>query len=206
MKKTIVVMPVANEEKTMEQLLDRLLELPQFLVLFVLFFADIIQKKDPSVCEKKAGMPAFAAVVTAFVLLSIVTRLQCEEFEGDKAYYQELTAQWAGDYEEIPERSVVIFSDLDFRSSYYRPDVVSGDIRPEYTWEQLKEIYYGSDFLCIKKEYAKAMLEAGIYEETVSSRLREALETEEGTDPASGSKKLQDDKEYAIISLRFEDK
>ena len=28
MKKTIVVMPVANEESTMEQLLDRLLALP----------------------------------------------------------------------------------------------------------------------------------------------------------------------------------
>lgn len=177
---------------SMDSFYFRFFEPASFLICLGLFGALL-----PYV-RKKAGMPAFAAVVTVFVLLSIVARVQCEEFDGEKAYYQELTAQWAGDYEEIPERSVVIFSDLDFRSSYYRPDVVSGDIRPEYTWEQLKEIYYGSDFLCIKKEYARTMLEAGIYEETVSSRLREALESE--------SNKLQDDKEYAIISLRFEDK
>lgn len=178
---------------SMDSFYFRFFEPASFLICLGLFGALL-----PYV-RKKAGMSAFAVMVTAFVLLSITTRVQCEEFDEKKAYYQELTAQWAGDYEEIPEKSVVIFSDMDFRSSYYRPDVVSGDIRPEYTWEQLKEIYYGSDFLCIKKEYVRTMLESGIYEETVSSKLREALENTEGN-------KLQDDKEYAIISLRFEGK
>ena len=139
-------------------------------------------------------MPYLAALVTVFVMLSIATRLQCEELQEEHAYYHELTAQWDEVYAEIPEKSVVIFSDLDFRSSYYRADVIGGDIRPEYTFEQVKEMYAGSDYLCIKKEYAEAMLESGEYETTMAAKLEEAVEE---------SNKLQDNKEYAIINLRF---
>ena len=52
-------------------------------------------------------------------------------------------------------------------------------------------MYYGSDYLCIKKENAQIMLESGEYEPTMAAKMEEAL------------KKLQDNQEYAIISLRF---
>ena len=173
---------------SMDSFYFRFFEPASFLICLGLFGALL-----PYV-RKKAGMPYLAALVTVFVMLSIATRLQCEELQEEHAYYHELTAQWDEVYAEIPEKSVVIFSDLDFRSSYYRADVIGGDIRPEYTFEQVKEMYAGSDYLCIKKEYAEAMLESGEYETTMAAKLEEAVEE---------SNKLQDNKEYAIINLRF---
>lgn len=152
--------------------------------------------------RKKAGMPYLQALIAVFMLLSMATMIQNEELDGEKAYYHELTAQWEKAYEEIPERSVVIFSDLDFRSSYYRPDVIGGELRPEYTFEQIKEMYAGSNYLCIKKEYVHTMLESGEYESTTAAELQKALY---GSDQ-NISKKLQDNMEYAIINLRFSDK
>ena len=152
--------------------------------------------------RKKAGMPYLQTVIAVFMVLSMATMIQNEELDGEQAYYHELTAQWDSVYEEIPEKSVVIFSDLDFRSSYYRPDVIGGELRPEHTFEQIKEMYAGSDYLCIKKEYVQTMLESGEYELTTVEKLQEALDATE----QNISKKLQDNMEYAIINLRFAEK
>ena len=173
---------------SMDSFYFRFFEPASFLICLGLFGALL------SYVRNKAWIAYLAALITVFVLLSIGTRIQCEELRDKNAYYHELTAQWDKAYAEIPEKSVVIFSDLDFRSSYYRPDVIGGDIRPEYTFEQLKEMYYGSDYLCIKKEYVQTMLESGVYEPTVAAKLQEALEE---------VNKLQDNKEYAIINLHF---
>ncbi len=139
----------------------------------------------------KAGVPALACLVTTFLVLSMVTMVQTNALDSDNAYYHDLCKQWDTAYEEIPEKSVVIFSDLDFRSSYYRPDVIGGEIRPENTFEDVCAIYYGSDYLCIKRENIEAMLESGAYEPTMAAKMEEAV------------KKLQDNQEYAIINLRF---
>lgn len=172
---------------SMDSFYFRFFEPASFLICLGLFGALLPYVK------KKAGMPYFAVLVTTFIMLSITTRIQEEDWNVQNAYYHELTAQWDKAYAEIPEKSVVIFSDLDFRSSYYRPDVIGGDLRPEYTFDQVKQMYAGSDYLCIKKEYVKTMLESGEYDESVAVKLQDAMRD---------ANKLQDNKEYAIISLR----
>lgn len=142
----------------------------------------------------KKGTYYFAAFMSALMILSMGTRLQNDEFAKEDAYYHTLTAQWDELYKEIPQKSVVIFSDLDFRSSYYRPDVIGGEIRPEQSFEEICQIYDGSDYLCIKKADAEIMLESGEYEPTMAAKLSEAV------------KELQDNQEYAIILLHFADK
>lgn len=141
--------------------------------------------------KEKVGMKILATLVTSFLLLSMATMIQTDALDAKDAYYSDLCRQWDGAYEEIPEKSVVIFSDLDFRSSYYRPDVIGGEIRPENTFEDICRIYYGSDYLCIKRDNVEIMLESGEYEPTMAAKMEEAL------------KKLQDNEEYAIINLHF---
>lgn len=102
----------------------------------------------------------------------------------------QLTGQWEESYEEIPERSVVIFNDIDFRSSYYRPDVVEGTISPADTFEGVKETYYGSEYLCIRREFAEVMLESGEYEESVARELEAGLDV------------MGDREEFLVIGLR----
>ena len=58
-------------------------------------------------------------------------------------------------------------------------------------------MYQGSDYLCIKTDFAMAMLESGEYEESMAAKLKEALEAS----VQDTSKKLQDNAEYAIIRL-----
>lgn len=141
--------------------------------------------------RNRVGIPAMATLITVFMLLSMATLVQTEALNGNKAYYNDLCAQWDDAYKEIPKKSVVIFSDLDFRSSYYRPDVIGGEIRPENSFADIQAMYYGSEYLCIKHENAEIMLESGEYEPTMAAKMEEAV------------KKLQDNQEYAIISLRF---
>ncbi len=141
--------------------------------------------------RNKVGIPYMAGLITICLLLSIGTMIQTDVLNEDDAYYHDLCAQWDAAYEEIPEKSVVIFSDLDYRSSYYRPDVIGGEIRPENSFADIQAMYYGSDYLCIKRENAEVMLESGEYEPTMAAKMEEAV------------KKLQDNQEYAIISLRF---
>ena len=141
--------------------------------------------------RNRAGVPVAACLITVFMLLSMATLIQTEALNGNKAYYNDLCNQWDGAYEEIPEKSVVIFSDLDFRSSYYRPDVIGGEIRPENSFTDIQAMYYGSEYLCIKRENVVIMLESGEYEPTMAAKMEEAV------------KKLQDNQEYAIISLHF---
>lgn len=142
----------------------------------------------------KAYVKYFVTLVSAFLVLSMASRIQNAEFNEEDAYYHVLTAQWEDAYKEIPQKSVVIFSNLDYRSSYYRPDVIGGEIRPEQSYEEVCNIYAGSDYLCIKKSDAQLMLESGEYEATMAAKISEAV------------KELQDNQEYAIILLHFEDK
>lgn len=92
-----------------------------------------------------------------------------------KNYYDVARMEWDKAYSEIPNRSVVIFSDLDFRSEYYRPDVVKGEISSVETWDEVKTAYYGSDNLIIQREYAESMVECEEYDTTVSEVLSKAL-------------------------------
>lgn len=141
--------------------------------------------------KKKTGTRYFAVFMGLLLCLSMGNTVKNQNLKEEDAYYHDVVAQWEEDYREIPEKSVVIFSDLDYRSSYYRPDVVAGEIRPEESFSDICGKYYGSDYLCIKRDFAETMLESGAYESGMALKLEEAL------------KELQDKEEYAIISLRF---
>jgi len=139
----------------------------------------------------KKGFHFFGGAAAALVLLAAAAVFENGGMDtSGESYYARLTGQWDKAYEEIPERSVVIFNDIDFRASYYRPDVVEGTISPADTLESVKETYYGSEYLCIRREFAEAMLEGGEYRESIAGALREGL---------SG---LEDGKEFLVVDLR----
>ncbi len=138
----------------------------------------------------KTAYHYFAGVVTTIMITVMVSIVGEGGLNSANSYYQSLEQQWDRAYGEIPERSVVIFSDLDYRSTYYRPDVVEGTVTPEDELEELKSTYYGSDYLCIKAEYVQAMLESGEYRESVANVLSEGL---------TGR---QEDGEYVVVPLR----
>ena len=138
----------------------------------------------------KKGFSFFAGAVSIMVVLAVWSVFENGGMEQKESYYGQLTSQWEQAYEEIPERSVIIFNDIDFRSSYYRPDVMEGTISPSDTIQTLRDTYYGSDYLCIRAEFVRAMLESGEYEESVSGWLEEGMEN------------LEEGKAFLVLSLK----
>lgn len=129
----------------------------------------------------KKGFHYFAGMVTLLLFTAVWSIFANGGMDRSENYYMALEAQWKEAYRQIPEKSVVIFNDIDFRSSYYRPDVVEGTITPEDEFTDLQETYYGSDYLCIRAEFAEVMLESGEYQESVARKLEEGLaEKQEG--------------------------
>lgn len=128
----------------------------------------------------KKGFHFFGGAVTVLVAVAVISIFDTGGMDGADAYYLKLARQWDEAYEEIPEKSVIIFNDIDFRSSYYRPDVVEGLISPADTFEVIQKTYYGSEYLCIRREFAETMLEAGEYDESVAGRLANGIEEGEG--------------------------
>ena len=132
----------------------------------------------------------FGMAVTVVVILSVLSLQANGKLSTSDCYYDAVTRQWEEAYAEIPERSVVIFDDIDYRSVWYRPDVMDGMISPQDTIESLRETYYGSDYLCIRRSFVETMLESGEYEKQVSDWLTEGLQ------------KSEDDREYVVLELK----
>ncbi len=138
----------------------------------------------------KKGFHFFGGAMAALVVLAMASVLENGGLDvREGGYYDELTRQWQEAYEEIPEKSVVIFNDIDFRASFYRPDVVEGTVSPAETFEDVKETYYGSEYLCVRREFAEVMLESGEYEQSVASALEKGLGA------------LAEGKEFVVIEL-----
>lgn len=138
----------------------------------------------------KRGFQYFGGMVTALVIMSIITAWESQRVESRDSYYETLTRQWDKSYVEIPDKAVVIFNDIDFRSSWYRPDVIDGNITPEDTLESIKNTYYGSDYLCIRREFAQTMLEEGNYDESVRDMLQEGIQ------------KSNTENEFLVVALK----
>lgn len=130
-----------------------------------------------------------AIVVTVILSLTVCFRIGNCVTGSSQLYYDSLTEQWDEAYQEIPQKSVIIFNDIDFRASYYRPDVVEGSVTPQDTFESLQQLYYGSDYLCIQVEYAKEMIEYGEYDSSVTTKLQDSLS------------RSTDDAKYLVIEL-----
>lgn len=134
----------------------------------------------------------FGGAVTAIVILTVVSLLENGGMDDTDIYYEAVATQWDEAYSEIPEKSVIIFNDIDFRSSWYRPDVVEGIITPGDTRDSLRETYYGSEYLCIRAEFVETMLESGEYEAGVHCWLEEGLKAVNGR------------KEFVVLPLQYD--
>lgn len=140
--------------------------------------------------RNKLGFRFFGGAAAALILLCVISVYENGGMDTEDKYFDQLSGQWDEAYKEIPEKSVVIFNDIDFRSSWYRPDVVEGTISPLDTFEGIKETYYGSEYLCLRREFAEVMLKSGEYEESIEEKLREGLDGQEK------------DGEFLVISLQ----
>ena len=69
------------------------------------------------------------------------------DWAGQNTYYDITCAEWDEAYKEIPEKSTIIWNDIDYRSSWYRPDVYNGELFEGDTWDSLSERYYASDYV-----------------------------------------------------------
>lgn len=125
----------------------------------------------------KKPLYAFVALVFLGLILNSVQIIQNGELSLDDTYYDLVAASWDEVYDEIPDHSVVIFSDLDYRSVWYRPDVVEGTVTPEDSVAAIKNRYYGSEYICIRRDYADAMLESGEYQSDFNELLLQGLAT-----------------------------
>lgn len=138
----------------------------------------------------KQGFHYFAGAVTMLILTAVISVFESGGIKSGAAYYETITRQWDSAYKEIPEKSVIIFNDIDFRSTWYRPDVVDGTITPEDTYESIQAAYYGSDYLCIRTEFAEIMLDEGDYDESIRKMLQDGLQ-------AAGQ-----EKEFLVIAMK----
>lgn len=118
-------------------------------------------------------------IVSVLVIMGVINYATDGLTMTSRNYYDVAKYEWDNAYKEIPARSVVIFSDLDYRSEYYRPDVVNGEITTADTWDTIKARYYGSRNLIIRREYAESMVECGEYESSVAGALSEGLSSED---------------------------
>lgn len=109
----------------------------------------------------------FAGMSTILIVFSIGTIFINGGMDSSDNYYEALRQQWKDAYSEIPERSVIAFTGIDFGGSFYRPDVVVKDIPMENEFDELEYVYYGSDYLCIRIGDASHMIESGAYRESV---------------------------------------
>ena len=141
------------------------------------------------ISEYKNKSLRLGGIVVALVMMIVTLSTITEGALTQESYCHELERTWDEAYADIPEKSVVIFSTLDFRSSWYRPDVVEGSIDPSMTMEDIKNTYYGSDNMCISVSDAETMIAEPVYPEDVDIAIREGL-------AAAG------DSEYICIKLK----
>ena len=139
--------------------------------LFTLGLAGLLIKyiKDKKVYGIMLG--AFTVYIAIFAISDYDDHIA----EGQIPYYDIVKMNWDEDYAEIPRESVVIFSTLDYRSLYYRNDIIEGTVDPSDTMETLGNRYYGSKNMCILASDATAMLESGIYDESINTAMDDAL-------------------------------
>ncbi len=100
--------------------------------------------------------------------------------KNDRTYYDIITEVWDEAYSEIPEKSAILWNPMDFRSSWFRPDVYSGELLPDDTWDSLSKRYYGSDYICMLRSDAEVVVKEGGYDRSIEEKLCDSLNTSSG--------------------------
>lgn len=119
----------------------------------------------------------FGTFVTVLILASFVELCGGCDFTHARDYYDITVNSWNSAYGEIPQKSVVIWSDVDYRSLWYRADIVEGELYGDDTPDTLSERYYGSQYLCIRRDYAETIMTEGEYAESLKAMIQSALDS-----------------------------
>ena len=144
-------------------------------VLLVMGIIDLVVKKNLLPAQFFCVLAALMSIITIVSLADMAGK--AETWAGQNTYYDITCAEWDEAYKEIPEKSTIIWSDIDYRSSWYRPDVYNGELLPDDTWASLTDRYSPSDYICMKIEDARAVVESGEYDATLVKELEKAVES-----------------------------
>lgn len=142
-------------------------------VLFVIGLSGLLLRSG--ILDRRVrNMLMFIACVTVLTVIADEAGKYADTV-NDRTYYEMLTNGWDTAYAEIPAGSVIIWNPMDYRSTWYRPDVYSGQLYQDDTWDDLIKRYYGSGYICMLKSDAQTVVSDGGYDESVVSRLYDAI-------------------------------
>ena len=142
-------------------------------VLLVLGVIDLVVRDTETARKILMVLAAFVSVVVIANLADGIVK--AANWKNETTYYDITTAEWDEAYKEIPAKSAIIWNDIDYRSSWYRPDVYNGELEPSDSWQSVTDRYSGSDYICMKKEDAQAVIESGEYENDLTRALEDAV-------------------------------
>ena len=143
--------------------------------LLVMGIIDLVMEKRLLPEQLLGVMAALMSVITVVSLIDMADK--AGDWAGQNTYYDITCAEWDEAYKEIPVKSTIIWSDIDYRSSWYRPDVYNGELLPDDSWQSLTDRYSPSEYICMKREDAVAVAESGEYDETLTEELEKAVES-----------------------------
>ncbi len=147
---------------------------PATVLLVIGLIGLVLRRFDGNIFNLTAG--AVIAVITVALLTGLIGNGRTLYRErDDKTYYDIITEVWNEAYSEIPEKSVILWNPMDFRSSWTRPDVYSGELLPDDTWDSLRERYYGSDYICMLRSDAYVVVKEGGYDKLITDRFNDSL-------------------------------
>ena len=125
----------------------------------------------------KKRLHAFSVLSLGTVMVVLIgLMVKSESWNTEQKAYEIVTGTWDNQYAEIPNKSVIIWSDMDYRSTWYRPDVYNGELFGDDTWESLCARYSASGYICIKREDAKVLLETNDYDLSILEKFKDAID------------------------------
>ena len=142
-------------------------------VLLVMGIIDLVLEKE---IVSKPLLEVLAVLMSIITVVSLADMAgKAGTWAGQNTYYDITCAEWDEAYKDIPEKSTIIWNDIDYRSSWYRPDVYNGELLPDDTLQSLSERYSPSEYICMKREDAEAVVQSGEYDETLVKELEKAI-------------------------------
>ncbi|MBR6238749.1 MAG: hypothetical protein IKQ83_06875, partial [Lachnospiraceae bacterium] len=147
---------------------------PATVLLIIGLIGLVLRRFDGNIFNLTAG--AVIAVITVALLTGLIGNGRTLYRErDDKTYYDIITEVWNEAYSEIPEKSVILWNPMDFRSSWVRPDIYSGELLPDDTWDSLCSRYYGSESICMLRSDANVVVNEGGYDKSITDRFNDSL-------------------------------
>ncbi len=123
-----------------------------------------------------------AAAITALLIASSITSMARVSENNNHPYYDVITANWDGIYEKLPKKSVLIWGDLDYRSTWYRPDVINGELFMDDTVDAIKDRYAPSEHVLMRRSDAQIVVSEAEYDSSLRDLIQNAIDCSQETD------------------------